>query len=128
MDKSRGPSSLFAMTPIEPRQRGSRRKSKRSCAGPNADLEQFAYTATISKSRRTVKVFSELLARRSREKLDDQSLEFLKTVVSVASRMEALLGDLLAYTHTMRLENPAEAFARINSPGRGALQPQRSHR
>ena len=78
----------------------------------NADLEQFAYSAShdLQEPLRTVQIFSELLARHSREKLDGQALEFLKNVMTGASRMEALVRDLLAYTQAMRLEIPAETF------------------
>lgn len=76
----------------------------------NADLEQFAYSAShdLQEPLRTVKVFSQLLSAKSREKLDGPSLEYLDNVVSGATRMEALLRDLLMYARTTRLEKPAE--------------------
>jgi light-regulated signal transduction histidine kinase (bacteriophytochrome) len=65
----------------------------------NAYLEQFAYSAShdLQEPLRTVIIFSELLARHSGERLDGKALEFLKSVMAGASRMEALLRDLLAY-------------------------------
>jgi PAS domain S-box-containing protein len=76
----------------------------------NADLEQFAYSAShdLQEPLRTVKVFSQLLAASSQEQLDTRSREFLDNVVSGASRMEALLRDLLIYARATRLEKPAE--------------------
>jgi PAS domain S-box-containing protein len=76
----------------------------------NADLEQFAYSAShdLQEPLRTVKIFSQLLAIRAREKLDGQSLEYLDNVISGATRMEALLRDLLVYARTTRLEKPAD--------------------
>lgn len=76
----------------------------------NADLEQFAYSAShdLQEPLRTVKAFSQLLAISAREKLDAESLEYLDNVISGATRMEALLRDLLMYARTTRLEKPAE--------------------
>ncbi len=83
---------------------------ERELRNANADLEQFAYSAShdLQEPLRTVKVFSQLLAARAREKLDAQSLEYLDNVISGATRMEALLRDLLIYARTTRLEKPAE--------------------
>jgi PAS domain S-box-containing protein len=76
----------------------------------NADLEQFAYSAShdLQEPLRSVRIFSELLAGRYREKLDGQALEFLDRVVQGASRMEILLRDLLAYSQAGRIDKPAE--------------------
>jgi PAS domain S-box-containing protein len=75
----------------------------------NADLEQFAYSAShdLQEPLRTVKAFSQLLAATAREKLDGEALEYLDNVVSGATRMEALLRGLLTYARTTRLERPA---------------------
>jgi len=76
----------------------------------NTDLEQFAYSAShdMQEPLRTVKVFSQLLAARAREKLDAQSLEYLDNVMSGATRMEALIRDLLIYARTTRFEKAPE--------------------
>ena len=76
----------------------------------NADLEQFAYSAShdLQEPLRTVKVFSQLLAVRAKEKLDSQSMEYLDNVISGATRMEALVRDLLVYAQTTRFEAPGE--------------------
>ncbi|HLG99593.1 MAG TPA: ATP-binding protein [Bryobacteraceae bacterium] len=77
----------------------------------NADLEQFAYSAShdLQEPLRSVAIFSQLLAARAREKLDGESLEYLDNVISGATRMEALLKDLLVYVRATRLEKPEEA-------------------
>lgn len=77
----------------------------------NADLEQFAYSAShdLQEPLRTVKIFSQLLAAKAKGKLDVSSLEYLENVISGATRMEDLLRDLLCYARTTRLEKPAEA-------------------
>jgi PAS domain S-box-containing protein len=82
---------------------------ERELRNANADLEQFAYSAShdLQEPLRTVKVFSQLLGARARDKLDGQSLEYLDNLISGAMRMEALLRDLLIYARTTRLETPA---------------------
>jgi PAS domain S-box-containing protein len=76
----------------------------------NADLEQFAYSAShdLQEPLRTVKAFSQLLAASAKEKLDAESLEYLDNVISGATRMEALVRDLLVYARTSRFEKTAE--------------------
>lgn len=76
----------------------------------NADLEQFAYSAShdLQEPVRTVRAFSQLLAASARDKLDIESLEYLDNVISGAARMETLLRDLLMYARTTRLEKPAK--------------------
>lgn len=83
---------------------------ERELRNANADLEQFAYSAShdLQEPLRTVKIFSELLASRAREKLDGEALEFLDNVISGATRMEALIRDLLIYARTTRIETPTE--------------------
>ena len=76
----------------------------------NQDLEQFAYSAShdLKEPLRTVKIYSELLGGRYRDKLDGRALEFLDNVRNGADRMEALVRDLLAYTQTSVMEKPSE--------------------
>ena len=84
---------------------------ERELRNANEDLEQFAYSAShdLQEPLRTVMAFSQLLAARAGKNLDAQSLEFLHNVMSGATRMEALLRDLLIYARTTRLEMPAES-------------------
>jgi PAS domain S-box-containing protein len=66
----------------------------------NQDLEQFAYAAThdLLEPTRTVKLYAELLLRQHSTNLPDRGLEYLKFVQGGATRMEALIRDLLTYT------------------------------
>lgn len=82
---------------------------ERELRNANADLEQFAYSAShdLQEPLRTVKVFSQLLSAGAREKLDAESLEYLDNVISGATRMEALIRDLLIYARTTRFEKAA---------------------
>jgi PAS domain S-box-containing protein len=76
----------------------------------NADLEQFAYSAShdLQEPLRSVSIYSELLVKRHADKLDGEARDFLEHLKGGASRMEMLVRDLLAYTQVTRLETPLE--------------------
>ena len=116
----------------------------------NMDLEQFAFSAShdLQEPLRTIKIYSELLNRRCADKLDAEALEFLGFVRTGATRMEALVKDLLSYTQLSRLDlawettdaNEAlaetldnssglikESKARVTSDPLPAVQIHRSH-
>jgi signal transduction histidine kinase len=71
----------------------------------NADLEQFAYSAShdLREPLRMIAIYSDLLKRRLRGKIDEKSAEYLNFTVQGAKRMEALIHDLLAYTQAVSL-------------------------
>lgn len=66
----------------------------------NKDLEQFAYAAShdLQEPLRTIKAFLDLLVKQSAAKLDDKDKQYLDFVTDGASRMQALIADLLAYS------------------------------
>lgn len=76
----------------------------------NADLEQFAYSAShdLQEPLRSIKIYSELLTRRYRDRLDGQALEFCNHLRAGATRLELLVRDFLAYTHVSKLEAPQQ--------------------
>ncbi len=89
----------------------ARKRAEAELLRANQDLEQFAYSAShdLQEPLRSVKIYSELLVQRYRDRLEGDALDFLGFVMSGASRMEMLVRDLLAYTQTAQLDPPAEA-------------------
>jgi PAS domain S-box-containing protein len=66
----------------------------------NHDLETFAYSAShdLQEPLRTIALSAQLLERRFGKDMDGDSRAFLEGIIGGASRMNALLQDLLAYT------------------------------
>jgi signal transduction histidine kinase len=75
----------------------------------NADLEQFAYSAShdLKEPLRTIAIYSELLARSYGSLLDERGQEFLTLIQSGTKRMDALLADLLSYAHASSISGDA---------------------
>ena len=88
----------------------------------NQDLEQFAYSVShdLQEPLRGIKIFSELLIPYG-DNLDGLALEFLSNVIQSASRLEALLRDLLAYTQAGRLNDGAGAEGNAGDALQAAL-------
>ncbi len=68
----------------------------------NADLEQFAYSAShdLQEPIRNVAIYSEIVARRYSNVLDEQGQQFLGILREGGNRLARLVGDLLSYTRT----------------------------
>ncbi len=76
----------------------------------NQDLEQFAFSAThdLQEPLRSVKIYSELLATRHGDTVDEEAQKFITFVRNGATRMELLIRDLLTYTQVTKFELPAK--------------------
>lgn len=68
----------------------------------NADLEQFAYSAShdLQEPLRMVSIYSQMLQRRFGGNLGDQGEQYVEFITQGAKRMEQLVRDLLAYTRS----------------------------
>jgi len=84
-------------------------------AKSNSDLRQFAYSAShdLREPLRHLSVFSELLQKRYRDKLDDEAQRLIQHTVDSAHQMERLLKDLLAYTQAA--DAPAAATGPVDA-------------
>jgi PAS domain S-box-containing protein len=90
----------------------AQKRVERELRQANLDLQQFAYSAThdLKEPLRTVRIYTELLARRYGHQLDGEALEFCKYAHNGARHMETLVQDLLEYAQLGKIAPPREAI------------------
>ncbi len=85
-------------------------------ARSNADLQQFTYAAShdLQEPLRTIVTFTQMLAERYRGKADAETDQHVEFITSAATRMSALISDLLNYSRLSQHDDAPFTDVRLN--------------
>ncbi|HET8550190.1 MAG TPA: PAS domain S-box protein [Bryobacteraceae bacterium] len=99
------------------------RESNAALTRANADLEQFAYSAShdLQEPLRMIAAYTAMLKRKFGGSLDDTSDEYFRYIVEGVQRMQQLIHDLLAYTQASTFFEQPESDADANEALRHAI-------
>ncbi|MGB9980200.1 ATP-binding protein [Methanobacterium sp.] len=69
----------------------------------NEEFQQFAYVTShdLQEPLRTIASFTQLLAKRYKNKIDEDSDEFMDYIVDASTRMQGMIKDLLQYSRVV---------------------------
>ncbi len=69
----------------------------------NEDFQQFAYVTShdLQEPLRTIASFTQLLSKRYKNKIDEDSDEFMDFIVDASTRMQGMIKDLLQYSRVV---------------------------
>lgn len=83
------------------------RESFNTLERTNKELEQFAYISShdLKEPLRMVTSYTQLLAKRTVNKLDDQEKAFMDFAIEGAQRMQSLINDIVEYSEVTRANN-----------------------
>jgi PAS domain S-box-containing protein len=92
------------------------REANESLARSNADLEQFAYSAShdLQEPLRMVSLYGEMLRRNFGDELGEKGHQYIAYIVEAAARMEQLLRDLRTFVQASKGGEEATEDANAN--------------